>query len=201
MSRPDDFIHLFTQGLPFILIILYFLFPEPFSRISQHPLGKFIAVMIVVIYTNVDMTLGFFVCLLVIMYYQYIQPDEEEGFLTKVTQEYADYLPKSSLKNGGSGGFLNRLEKDFTPVNVAYPSHALPPIRKVSESLFRKEFCHPTRNRVTFKDQEIKTSMIRHVHPELKFREDAECNPCDKTCHFTVNRKHDLERQLRPKCS
>lgn len=197
MSRPDEFIHLFTQGLPFILIILYFLFPEPFSRISQHPLGKFIAVTIVVIFTHFDMTLGFLVCLLVIMYYQYKQDDE--GFLSKVTQEYVDYLPKSSLKKEG-GGFLNRLEKDFTPVGVAYPNHVLPPIRKVSESLFRKEFCHPTRNRVTFKDQEIKTSMIRHVHPELKFRRE-ECNPCDKTCHFTVNRKHDLEKQLYPKCS
>lgn len=198
MSHTDDFIHLFTQGLPFILIILYFLFPEPFSRISQHPLGKFIAVMIVVIFTHFDMSLGFLVCLLVILFYQHQHHVENEGFLSKCTKEYVQYLPKSSLKKG-SGTFENRLEKDFTSVDVAYPNH-LKPIRKVSESLFRKEFCHPKRNHVTFKDQVVKTHLIRHVHPALEFR-DEECNPCDKTCHFTINKKHDIEKQLYPKCS
>lgn len=32
----------------------------------------------------------------------------------------------------------------------------------------------------------VKTEMISHVYPEIKFPNDKACNPCDKTCEFSV---------------
>ncbi len=32
----------------------------------------------------------------------------------------------------------------------------------------------------------VKTEMISHVYPEIKFPNDKACNPCDETCDFTV---------------
>ncbi len=32
----------------------------------------------------------------------------------------------------------------------------------------------------------VKTEMIQHVYPEIKFAGDVPCNPCDKTCPITI---------------
>jgi hypothetical protein len=32
----------------------------------------------------------------------------------------------------------------------------------------------------------VKTEMISHVLPEIKFDNDVPCNPCDKTCKFSI---------------
>jgi hypothetical protein len=32
----------------------------------------------------------------------------------------------------------------------------------------------------------VKTEMISHVLPEIKFENDVPCNPCDKTCKFDI---------------
>ena len=189
MSQAREFHKLIIQGLPIALIILYVLFPALFRKISSLPLGKCIAVVIIILYTFQDMMFGFIVCLLVILFYQ----GEAEGFLSKTTQDYVAYLPKPSLKED-SIAFESNLKTDFTSVDEAYPDN-LPPIRKVSENLFRSEFCHSSENRVIFKDQKVNNSLVTHVYPELEFRE-GECNPCDLTCHFNINRKHDTEVDL-----
>ena len=191
-----EFRKLVTQGLPIALTILYLLFPAPFVQVSIQPLGKCIAVAMIVLLTYQDMMHGFVICLLTIIYYQ---GEVVEGFLvSKTTQNYADFLPKPSLKED-SITFQGHLGRDFTSVGEAYPD-TLQPIRKVSEHLFRKDFCHSTESHVLFKDQKVGKSLISHVYPELTFR-DGDCNPCDRTCHFTINRKQDAEEDIKPKSS
>lgn len=36
------------------------------------------------------------------------------------------------------------------------------------------------------KGMPVKNEMIQHIYPEIKFTGDAPCNPCDKTCQFTL---------------
>lgn len=194
MVDIKEFRKLVTQGLPIALIIVFILFPTSFARVASQPLGKCIAIAMIVFYTYQDMMHGFIICLLTILYFQ----REMEGFLSKTTQEYVEFLPKPSLKEH-SISYEKHLEKDFTSLEEAYPDN-LPPIKKVSEHLFRREFCHKTKHHVEYKDQKVKNSLIAHVYPELTFRE-GECNPCDKTCHFTINRKHDAEEDLQSKSS
>lgn len=194
MVDIKEFRKLVTQGLPIALIILFILFPTSFARVGSQPLGKCIAVAMIVFYTYQDMMHGFIICLLTILYYQ----REMEGFLSKSTQEYVEFLPKPSLKEH-SIAYEGHLEKDFTSLEEAYPDK-LAPVKKVSEHLFRREFCHKTKNHIEYKDQRVKNSLVSHVYPELTFR-DGECNPCDRTCHFTINRKHDAEEELHAKSS
>ena len=189
MRASSESLKLLTQGLPIILVICYFLFPKQFVSVSNHALGKTIAILLICLYTYQDMTHGILICLLIILYYH----QEVETFLSKSTSEYAEYIPKASKKQSDNQ-FEGHLEKDFTHVEEAYPNK-LPPIKKVGEALFRKEKCH--KSRVTCKDQTMKNNVITHVYPELQFRDD-ECNPCDQTCHFTIKSKQDLESGLAP---
>ena len=188
MSKATEFRKLVTQGLPIALIILYILFPVHFVQVSEHPLGKFIAVMMIVLYTYQDMMHGLLLCLLVILFYH----KEVEGFVSETTQNYVDFLPKPSRKSHAD--FENHLEKDFTHVEEAYPN-TLQPVKKVSEFLFRRDYCDASLNRIKYKNQNVKNCLLTHVYPELQFR-DAECNTCDKTCHFNVKRQ--TEQHLQP---
>jgi hypothetical protein len=193
MSKSTEFRKLVTQGLPIALIILYLLFPVVFVRASEHPLGKFVAVMMIVLYTYQDMIQGLIICLLIIIFYH----KEVEGFISETTQNYVDFLPKPSRKTNNE--FENHLEKDFTPIEDAYPEK-LHPVKKVSEFLFRRDFCDASLNNVKYKDQKVKNCLVTHVYPELQFR-DGECNPCDKTCHFSVQHKQRVEQHLQPTSS
>ncbi len=191
MLTSSESVTFFTQALPVILILAYFLVPKAFRQVSFHALGKMIAVLLIVLYTYQDRVHGLLVCLLVILYYHRCY---EESFVSRPTAEYAAYIPKPSAKSLPTQ-FDPHLEQDFTHVGEAYPDK-LAPIKKVGEALFRKEKCHNAK--VRYKNQTMKNNMVTHVYPELQFR-DGECNPCDRTCHFTIQNKQETEATLAPK--
>jgi hypothetical protein len=195
MLSSHDFVLFCTQCLPVVLIILYFLYPVSFRTVSDHPLGKLIAISLIMLYSYQDIIHGIVICLLVIIYYH----QQVEEFISDSGKNYAEYLPKPSDKNG-SCEFENHLEKDFLSIEDAYPSK-IKPIKKVSESLFRKERCAKDTAKVHWKGETVKTNLIRYVYPELQYN-DSECNPCDRTCHFTIQQKQQVEEQLQtPKSS
>ena len=189
MLPTKELSKLIHQGLPILLIIIYLLFPDHFLHVSKHPLGKLIAVFAISIYTYYDMTHGLVICLLVILYYH----QEMESFISKSGVNYQEYLPKPSPKDA-IAMFENNIEKDYTHVDEAYPLN-LPPIKKVSEAIFRKERC--VQSKVQHKNQTLKNHLVTHIYPDLNFRE-GECNPCDETCHFTIQKKQAIEDKLKP---
>ena len=195
MLSSTEFLYFVTQSLPVVLIILYFLYPLSFRRVSEHPLGKLIAILFIALYSYQDIIRGIFICLLVILYYH----QKVEDFISESGMNYVEHLPKVSEKEGSSV-FDSHLEKDFTSVEEAYPSH-LKPIKKVGESLFRKDNCAIDSSKVTFKGQTVKNNLVTHVYPEFQFH-NAECNPCDRTCHFSIQKKQEIEEKLQlPKSS
>ena len=120
-----------------------------------------------------------------------------EAFLSKSTQDYVNHLPKPFHKISSTitGEVKDYLAKDYNCIEDAYPDK-FQPIKKVGEALFRKEKCH--RSRVHYKNQALNNHIVTHVYPELQFREDV-CNPCDKTCHFSIEKKQKIEKDLLPK--
>lgn len=189
MLPTKELLKLIRQGLPIILILFYMLFPEAFVNVSKHPLGKLLAVFAIVVNTYYDMTHGLVICLLVILYYH----QEMESFISKSGVNYHEYIPKPSKKET-IAQFENNLDRDFTHVDEAYPQN-VPPIKKESEAIFRKERC--VDSKVQYKNQTLKNHLVTHVYPELNFR-DGECNPCDTTCHFTILSKQTTENKLKP---
>uniref|UniRef100_A0A6C0CMC7 Uncharacterized protein n=1 Tax=viral metagenome TaxID=1070528 RepID=A0A6C0CMC7_9ZZZZ len=190
MAKSIEFIKLMRQGLPIVLILCYLLFSDRFVYVSKTYLGKMIAVFIICLYSLQDVTHGLLICLLIILFYH----EQVEGFLSKSTQEYANHIPKASQKFSSTSTFENHLEKDFTSVNFAYPTK-VKPIKKENETLFRKEKC--LNSKVVHKNQNMKNQMITHVYPELQFSGD-QCNPCDPTCHFTIEKRQETEKSLEP---
>jgi hypothetical protein len=184
-------IELCSQGVPVLLIICYFLFPNQFVAVSEHTLGKIVAVFCICLYSYIDKVYGLMACFLVILFYH----QELETFLSNSTVEYSQHIPKPSKKPQNGLPFENHLEKDFTHVTEAYPAK-LKQVKKVNEALFRKERCH--NSKVECKSQTMNNHMITHVYPELQFR-DGVCNPCDQTCHFTIEKQLQVESDLVPK--
>jgi len=68
-------------------------------------------------------------------------------------------------------------------------------VKKVGESLFRKEKCAMDSSKVMLKGQTVKNNLVTHVYPELQFH-NSECNPCDRTCHFSIQKKQEMEEKL-----
>jgi hypothetical protein len=185
------------QGIPILLALWWLLFPQTMRDYSDTYLGKCLAILIISFYAFCDLTIGLFVCVLIILYYQLQDCLQYETFLSKSTQEYVNHIPKPFHKISSTitGEVKDYLAKDYNSIEDAYPEK-YPPIKKVGEALFRKERCHQSRPR--YKNQVLNNHVVTHVYPELQFREDV-CNPCDKTCHFSIEKKQKIEKDLIPK--
>lgn len=193
---------LFYQYLPVILILSLLLYPDSFTKVSQHPLGKLLAIVFIAGITYHNILHGIIVCVMVILFYH----QTSQSFRSLLTepfttcdispsgQNYVDFMPKEASKEG-SGMFEGQLPKDFTSVGEAYPQKTLPPIKKVNEAIFRKEKCDADRH-ITQDDRTIRRlDALEHVYPNVEFR-DGVCNPCDETCHFTVQKRQKAEHEL-----
>jgi len=191
--QPNQLLQIITHGSPVFFILLFLFFPLEFVVISEHSLGKFVAVLLISLYTYQDMAHGFVVCMLFILYYQQdLWKKTKESFLSTPIQNYYDFIPSPSLKQS-SPEFSDIVESDYTPVTKAYPEFAKP-LQTEKESAFRKEKCNMEKV-VAFKDMVVKHPMVTFVYPELQYHEHKPCNPCDSTCHFSIV---DREKELQP---
>lgn len=59
-----------AQFLPLFFFYLFFAYPDEMLQLSITPLGRFIAILIIIFYTNLHMVYGLMICVLVIFYYQ-----------------------------------------------------------------------------------------------------------------------------------
>ena len=61
--------HYLAKLIPFILFYLFFAFPDDFLMKSISPLGRFIAVVLILFYSCVRPVLGILMCMVIIGYY------------------------------------------------------------------------------------------------------------------------------------
>ena len=59
-----------AQVLPLIIFYLFFAFPDDFLYASIHPLGRLIAITLILLYSTIDTYYGILMCALVIIYYK-----------------------------------------------------------------------------------------------------------------------------------
>jgi len=190
---PEFFMGLYV--LPILFILAFFLFPKSFRRVSHHPLGKCLAILLICLYTYQDKIHGIFVCLLVILYFQMEEKiSQKETFLSKVGKNYADYISQPSLKKASEDWEAKR-NQEGTLLTEAYLAD-LPPLATSQMQIFRNTHCKNARP--VKKEQPIHASYVHHVYPEIMFQEEH-CNPCDPTCRFDVITKQDKEKELLPK--
>ena len=61
--------HTIAKILPLIIFYLFFSFPDEFLYVSINPLGRLIAVLILLFYSSLDLLYGIAVCFVIIFYY------------------------------------------------------------------------------------------------------------------------------------
>jgi hypothetical protein len=196
---------LLYQFLPVAILLSYLLYPDVFTKVSHHPLGKLLVVLFIAIIAHRNFIHGCILCLIVVLYYHQTTASFRNFFtesfetttisdISPSGQNYVDFMPKEASKEG-SGMFEGHLAKDFTSVGEAYVQKTLPPIKRVNEAIFRKQKCNASQH-ITQDDRPIRRlDTLEHVYPNVEFR-DGVCNPCDKSCHFTVQKRQKAEHEL-----
>lgn len=205
---------LIRNFLPVLIIFLYAIYTKAFIYIGNTYLGKCIAILLIILYSTVDIVYGVLVCLLVILFYQSTNPDIDEGF--------APLMPDDFAANGVSPE-MRQLQFSFTNehdlVNSPAESEESNQVIKLLKSLqsnqkiidinnteFTEPFTagdfvpasedvavfqnqHCINHKLMYKEIPVHREMSQHVFPEIEYSNTDEiCNLCDPNCQFTVNR-------------
>ena len=136
--------------IPVILIAMLILYEENTAYVADTPLGKIIAVLLIVYYTSVDVLYGLFMCSLIVLYYQsdYFKSFGifKENFSNiQHIKPSVKYFKEQNCKNGI---LLNK----GSPINIEMLEHIHPDIN------FRYEKCNPCLDTCDFSiiEQQIK---------------------------------------------
>jgi hypothetical protein len=201
-----------AQFIPILLLFFLLTAVRPFIQFSNTIWGKLLAVCIIVFYTALDKILGLFICSLVILFYQWndVEGMETQSFLlqeaeiiepeTNLVNIIDDevYIPQDETVSETETGANTKYPKgisayrwmDYVEEDPVNPHIAV-------QEVFRKENC---KNGVLlYKNNAVRKDMADFVFPELKMNTTV-CNPCDKTCSFSiVENKLKTEKELMPK--
>ena len=190
-----------------LLVLLYLMSPTQFIRISETSLGKFISILIIAVFSYINVIYGIAICLFVIWYYQsdYILNilRDEQFQIQEVSQQSSQHSSTltnhETVPNTKTEGFqTGNLIEEATPVDHAYLQEKIP-IQGEKETIFRNSVCNPNLE-VVYKKQVIRhPEMISQLYPNISFAENIACNPCDPSCPFTVKTSLEkIERIGRP---
>lgn len=202
------------QFIPIIALFLVLAYSRKMAQFSHSVLGKLIAVAIIVFYTHENKLLGLLACSLFVFYYQsdsvenMLNMDGLEGnsyegigeipnndnteneilddgiFLQHSTSEMGT-LPREFDMHKGVQKDKPRSAKAIEHMEnyvELYPNDALS--SGLVQDEFRKENCKG--NVLKYKDMTVPNDMAAHVFTELSFVDKYPCNPCAKTCNFSI---------------
>ena len=139
-----------------LIVILLTFYSKQFVPFSHTSLGRFMAVALIVYYSKINVLLGLFVCVTVILYYQI---DDSKYMLN---------IPE---------GFL--WDMTYTP----YTNEKYEQLHNELSERFREENC--PKGKLMFKGIPVNGEMAEHVFPELKFP-NSPCDPCNARCNFMI---------------
>jgi hypothetical protein len=202
---PMDGFVLFV--IPFFIFLYFLLFPKQLFRESISILGRLIAIIIIIYYTNIHILYGILICILVIWYYQsdflqyMLDMTNEEGFkpmtnIIVIEPEKIILDPLETKEQNTDSSVMITASK----LQDAYPAQINNPITE-SETFFQKNNCN-SKKQLIYRNIEVKhPEIVPHIFPEVSF-DDKPCNPCDSICSFSINSaKLQTELELAPKLS
>ena len=148
--RNLSMLDIYTNLIPIVLISMLILYEENMAYIANTPLGKIIAILLIVYYTSIDIVFGLFMCALIVLYYHSDTVRKKtfglDNFSTiqPVDPRVKDFK-EQHCKNG-------ELMNKGTPVNLEMLEHIHPDIN------FKYEKCDPCSDTCDFSiiDEQIK---------------------------------------------
>lgn len=169
-----------SEFIPLVLALAFYLNSFQFILFTHTVLGKFLLLALVLFYTYIDHIVGLFFCVLYIFYYQ--------TDFSKIMNDM--YLrDRQTFTEGYSD--LTGAESD-TDDEEDPPAAAPGQTQKGRVANFVAKHCLRGRLMNPAGGGEVSTEMIEHVFPELGFSKvdgGKKCNPCDKTCNFSIREK------------
>lgn len=175
-----------VEFIPIILFFLFLSYTEQFINISHTSLGRFIAISIILFYTDVDINYGLLACAIIIIFYE---SDVVENMLNR--NEYIeDFETKADDENtkNANPALLTPKESPLSYTSqYENPSH-----HNVTSDFIKSEFrkIHCDKGHLVNKGQHVRSDIAEHVFPEIEFHNEK-CNVCDPTCNFSI-----IEKQL-----
>jgi len=124
------------QVIPLLLFYAFFAFPDQMLSASITPLGRFIPILLITLYTCIHPAYGFTMCVFVILYYQM---DCVEGFAADVSGELLTSASFSHKVDEFRQNHCinNTLTYKSRPVKSENASHIFP------EMSFTDDICNP----------------------------------------------------------
>lgn len=174
-----------AQLLPLIFFYTFLAFPDETFELSLQPLGRFIAVSVIIFYSLIDIKYGIAVSILTIFYYQM-------EFLEKCCEMNSSMLTGSVYTEAFE---LLRLEPtEFSRlISAPAPAGAKDQLSSTCVNNFREENCK--NGRLEFKNKPVKNENAPHIFPGLEFVDNT-CNPCDAKCGVTIETRLNAEEDL-----
>lgn len=151
--------------LPLVLFYLFFAFTDDFLHVSITPLGRFIAVLLILFYSIKSKFCGIIMCIIVILYYR------------------LSFVEKTSMFD--SCMLVNKQIESFVPKNSSIENEKL--------DNFRKKHCE--NNELIYKKNKVKCENADHVFEELEFLNEPcnPCTPyCGFTIQEKIKTEQDV---------
>jgi hypothetical protein len=217
------------QFIPIFLVLFYSLYKDWFIETSRSVLGKLFSIIIIIFYTKMNKLYGVFVCVAFILFYQLTEPNVVEGMKKKkmfkkikpasTSSKPADNVansddasPPSSASKPATAETNDKKEpeepdapeepdtEDFENYQSLYPVISKEDFNTAKDE-FIKEKCK--NGIIMYKDMPVKPEMVDHIFSEINFTTKAKCNPCDRTCAYSIiESKLEIEEALgKPKDS
>ena len=206
------------QFIPIFLVLFYSLYTDWFIETSRSVLGKLFSIIVIIFYTKMNKLYGVFVCVAFILFYQLTEPNVVEGMKSKKKSKKSKPASTSSKPDDETANSddaskpataaTNEPEEPDEPEEPEgfenYQS-LYPVISKedfnTAKDEFIKEKCK--NGIIMYNDMPVKPEMVDHIFSEINFTTKAKCNPCDRTCAYSIiESKLEIEEALgKPKHS
>jgi len=193
----------FAEMIPIVLFFLFFIYPDDMLRFSYSYLGRFLSVALIIFYTSIHIIYGAFICAVIILYYQ---SDVVEGMMFFENPEFnaSSYYsvekpcnkvltvngeimeePKKQINNHNSLEIYDFIIDPPDDIVIDIENTGLSEdFSYTGRDIFRKKNCK--NGQLYHLSQPIKSEFADIIFPELKFNNDATCNPCDPMCNYSI---------------
>ena len=204
------------QFIPIVLVLLFSLYMRRFIEVGNSILGKLFAVVLIMFYTKLNILYGVLACVITILFYQLTEGTIVEGTIaegtiaegmeekkknnaqtetpsvaaaavsaTTTSGETQSDRKTASLKDEDveDGTNLPDDTEGFESYQSLYPVINIEDFNAAKEE-FIKEKCK--NGVVMYKDMPVKPEMVDHVFSEINFTTKTKCNPCDRTCAYSI---------------
>ncbi len=202
------------QFIPIILVLVYASYKPWFVNATHTVLGKVIAILLIIYYTSIDYIYGTLCCVMVIAFYQM---HEIEGFVegaggkkkkrrrkraTKAkpaAKTQASFQAQASAEDADVADSEETVNEE-TIEEFSNQVDAFASAFASARDTFIRDKC--LNGVLMHKGFPVKSEMADHVYSEIQFNTRTRCNPCDKTCDYSiVEAKIDTETELCPRSS